>query len=366
MTDVKRKAKRRLSNFDFSQEGAHLALVHKEQGGAANGYATLVMKSAANFSDEFIEKMQQVRVTLELPEFLTQFFNLYYDDAEVLARLMGYVPEEEEESETLDYYQDYIEGRLEAFEVIKSLNESKSLAEGLSNLSEDKYLAVLRDQERLEKSFEKVELAKAEAVEKQAEAKQPVVAEPKKTTARIIAKAEISDAGHKAESSEAVEKQAVEGNDANEAVKAESTAKTKLAKSEVTMTKEAVVVEKVSQTEMVEKAEFDLIQKAMAEQKAELQKAMEMIEVFKAEKKEAIAKARKDVLVEAIQEENAEVIFKAVGELEDEAFDAVVGVLKSLATASEKNEMFVEKGVSIEGDGAEDELTAVLKARYKK
>ena len=72
------KAKRKLSNFDFSGENAAVALVNKTQGGGANGYKTLVMKAA------------DVVVELSMEEFLHRFFNMWYDDAEYLAKLMGY------------------------------------------------------------------------------------------------------------------------------------------------------------------------------------------------------------------------------------------------------------------------------------
>lgn len=42
------KAKRRLTNIDFSKEGSHLALVHKDQGGSANGYSTLITNLRIN------------------------------------------------------------------------------------------------------------------------------------------------------------------------------------------------------------------------------------------------------------------------------------------------------------------------------
>ncbi|MEG2307295.1 MAG: hypothetical protein RSB94_08150, partial [Erysipelotrichaceae bacterium] len=58
-TENKRVAKRRLVDIDFSKEGAHLALVHKDQGGAANGYTTLVMKATDKYSPEFIQKASQ-------------------------------------------------------------------------------------------------------------------------------------------------------------------------------------------------------------------------------------------------------------------------------------------------------------------
>lgn len=73
-----KKAKRRLTNFDFSGENHHVALVHRAQNGAANGYQTLIMKSS------------DVSVELSMAEFLTRFFNIWSGDAEFLARLLGY------------------------------------------------------------------------------------------------------------------------------------------------------------------------------------------------------------------------------------------------------------------------------------
>lgn len=46
------KAKRRLTNFNFEANGSHVALVHKEQGGAANLYTTLLTKSTAGITDQ--------------------------------------------------------------------------------------------------------------------------------------------------------------------------------------------------------------------------------------------------------------------------------------------------------------------------
>ena len=39
------KAKKRLKNFDFSGQNAHMALVHEDQGGPANGIKTLITKA---------------------------------------------------------------------------------------------------------------------------------------------------------------------------------------------------------------------------------------------------------------------------------------------------------------------------------
>lgn len=109
------KAKRKLKDFDFSKEGAAIALVHKNQGGAANGYKTLVMKATDKYSPEFIEKASQVKVTLSLPDFLEKFFHVWGEDAELLATLFGYEPSEDnsEEYSTQSFWSWYREKAME-------------------------------------------------------------------------------------------------------------------------------------------------------------------------------------------------------------------------------------------------------------
>lgn len=46
------KAKRRLTNFNFEKSGSHVALVHKDQGGAANNYTTILTKSTSGITDQ--------------------------------------------------------------------------------------------------------------------------------------------------------------------------------------------------------------------------------------------------------------------------------------------------------------------------
>ena len=46
------KAKRRLSEFNFESSGSHVALVHKEQGGPANLYTTLLTKATESITDQ--------------------------------------------------------------------------------------------------------------------------------------------------------------------------------------------------------------------------------------------------------------------------------------------------------------------------
>ena len=114
----KQKAKRKLKGFDFAKEGAAVALVGPSVGGPANGIPILIAK-ANNFSPEFIKKMQQIQVTMELPDFLEKFFGIWGSDAEVLARLMGYVEPEDETMESKEDYDKWIEERFQSFSIIK-------------------------------------------------------------------------------------------------------------------------------------------------------------------------------------------------------------------------------------------------------
>lgn len=54
------KAKRKLKNFDFSGEDAHMALVNSDQMGPANGITTLVLKSADQFTEKQLESIKQI------------------------------------------------------------------------------------------------------------------------------------------------------------------------------------------------------------------------------------------------------------------------------------------------------------------
>ena len=65
---------------------------------------------------------------------------------------------------------------------------------------------------------------------------------------------------------------------------------------------------------MIEKSQYDAIQKALNEQKEQLEKATKALAEFEAKEKEAIAKARKaDILAAVEAEDIADKLFKAVG-----------------------------------------------------
>lgn len=309
----KQKAKRKLKGFDFAKEGAAVALVGPSVGGPANGIPLLIAK-ANNFSPEFIQKMQQIQVTMELPAFLEKFFGIWGSDAEVLARLMGYEkPEDEDEEEDYDdWYENYIEEKLSAFSIIKSLHEAKNLPEALSQLTEQDYLDVLHDQVLIEKALKEFDAksdTSAKDVEKQVEASASKVTKNKK------------------------EKQ-------------------------------------MATPEMVEKSELIALQKSLEDQKVALEKALADVKRFEDEKKEAIVKSKTDAVKAVVKDEKqAAVVVKAALALEDQAdFDALVEVFKSMNALIEKSALFQEQGVSAEASEdkpGETKLMKALKARHQ-
>lgn len=333
---MENKPKRKLKNISFEQDGAHIALCSKEQGVANKADYALVLRSKM-FSEEFVQKLQQVKVTLELPEFLRRFFDVYYEDAEVLARLMGYVePEEDTEETEEDYWENYIQTKLQAFEIIKSAHEG-DYTQVLANLEEEQYLSILQDQEKLEKAIAKYDLKKQEELAKaEAERKKPRV---KKSTASKTAevKPQIVDEVNKGGVITPVVKQ----------------------NKEQSMT-QSTTVEQTVEVEMVAKAELDVIQKAFKEQQEQLEKALASVAKFEQERKEQIAKSRKDQL-QAACGEHAEVLFKAVGEAEEGVFADVVKALSAMKEQVEKSKLFEEVGANVEPEEPADNATAAVK-----
>ena len=310
MTTKKRVAKRRLTNIDFSQEGSHLALVHKDQGGSANGYSTLVMKATGKYSDEFLKKAAQVQVTLSFEEFLQRFFGLWYEDAKVLASVLGM---QDEPVEDENWYQDYIEEQVEKFEILKSAHEAENKVEFLSKLSEDDYLTLLQNQEMLEKALQNVG-------------------------------EQSPNGGGDSPINEAVKEQPI----TKKATKAVHT------QEEDSMSGKA--------PEMIEKSQYEEVLKQQQETQELLQKALASVAEFEKKEKEAVAKARKADLLAAVEvEEVAETLFKAVGELEAEQFDAVVEVVKALNAKVEKQGFFEEQGSAAEGQ-QDQNVSPVAKA----
>lgn len=328
---TQKKAKRKLSDISFEQEGAHIALVSKKQGGPANGADYSLVLKGTHFSQEFIEKVQQVKVTLELPEFLRKFFSMYYEDAEILARMMGYVAPTPTNVEAPMSHEDYIQSKLQAFEIMKSVNDCTNLAEALSQLDETEYMAMLEDQVELEKAFAKQESDEA-------------------TGNSVSESVPSTNAG--------VEK----------SVEPTGSELQQLEKSEMT---QEVNKEVAPTVEMVEKSVLESIQKAFDEQKVALEKALETVAQFEADKKSAVEKAKTEQIQAIVKDEvRTQAIAKAALSLESEDdFSAFVAAIQAMMATVETSEMFVEKGASVQEEAPviqESAVAKVLKAKLTK
>ena len=210
--------------------------------------------------------------------------------------MLGYVEPEDEETEDYDdWYENYIEEKLSAFTIIKSLHEAKNLPEALAQLTEQDYLDVLNDQVLIEKALKEFD--------------------------------------EKSDTSTNVENTKVEAS-----------------ASRVNKKKE----KQMATPEMVEKAKFVEVQKQLEDQKVELAKALEQLNKIEQEKKEAIVKSKTDAVKAVVKDEKqAAVVVKAALALEDQAdFDALVEVFKSMNAVIEKSALFVEQGVSAEAEEA--------------
>jgi hypothetical protein len=402
------KTKRKLSNIDFSAEGSHIALVSKDQGGPASGADYKLVLKASNFSEEFVQKMQQVRVTMELPDFLRRFFSLYGDDAEVLALMMGYEPMHKMPDGEMMYnadHEDYIQSRLESYEVMKSAYSAESLSQLLSELDENEYLALLNDQALIEKAFDKLEKAykpkvgdmvswnssggratgKIEKIVQDGTIKVPNTSFSVKgtednpaTLIRLYRDDKPTDVrvGHKSSTLTKVQKSLdteskptafAEDNDTstNASVETSQGVSTSVNKEELEKSK----MDDELKVETVEKAQFELVQKALEEQKVQLQKALNTIAEFEADKKEAINKAKTEKIKAIVKDEsNVQAIAKAGLTLESEDdFTAFVLAIEAIMQVVESSDMFVEKGASTEEASSKESAVArLLKAKQAK
>ena len=313
------KAKRRLTDIKFDHLGGHVALVGKHQGGPANGYSTLIFKATNDVPNDIIEKATQVSVTMDFEDFLVKFFNMYYEDAEVLATLLGFEKEDEEDSsEEYDYereYKKYIDKRVAAITIMKSVYSKQDVKKALSGLSYKDSLAVLEAQELLEKAMSSVNSEGDNVSVKKAEMDSP----SKTHTEEIMEKEMIQKALH-----------------------------------EELVTKAVTEAVEVVKSEMAAQAEI-------------LKAAQEELAVFKAKELEAIVKARKSALAGVLAEDAVEDMFKATEILSQEAFETVVKSLAVKAAQLEESELFKETGVP--GQSEQDPVkmdgtAAILKAKY--
>lgn len=182
-----KKAKRRLFDFDFSKEGAAVHLVGPKQGGPANGTPVLITKSTNTLPDvskedlvEVSKALEQITVNMSMEQFLRKFFDMWYDDAELLTKLLGFQTEyeyykEQNTDEAYDHTK-WLEEKVSQFTVMKSMLDGS-----LETITKSSLLDTLALQEKFETALEsynksekekqmnELEIAKAAQVKAEAE-----------------------------------------------------------------------------------------------------------------------------------------------------------------------------------------------------
>lgn len=313
-----KKATRKLSDISFEKEGSAVALVGPHQGGPANAWNTLITKSTVDISNEQVEKASMVQVEMTITEFLVRFFNLWYDDAEVLARVMGY----DTDADSGDSYEDWIDKRVEAITIMKSLvldKEENQINKAVASLKPEELLAVLSTQ----KTFEQNLSSKEGVLALKGAFSPSVEISTNKGT-------EMTEFVTKAVHEEAVSK-AVE----------EAVAKAEAAKEEV-----------------------------IKEKQAELDKALELVKSFEAKEKESVVKGRKETLKQAgVAEDEVEALFKSTEAIDADSFALIVKSISAKIKAVEETDLFKENGVSGESSATSEDgvaaLTKALEKQYK-
>lgn len=346
MTEVKRPSKpsKKLSNITFEHDDAHIALVSKQQGGGAVGHNYAIVLKANKFDPVEVKKASKVQVELEITEFLTRFFYMCQVDAEILARTLGFTTKMQEkmileqkekmlenEEEKIDpeypsYDSDeeeinmYVTSKVQSINIMKALHNEATRVEAMANLTKDEYLQLLKDQAMLEKAMKKVEALKAK-----------------------------------------------ESNSPASAAGSEDTTSVNVDKSKVSQPAKSDKLDKLENKVMVEE-----LQKALDNQKVELEKALAQIAEFEKAKKEALVKAKTDKIAEAVKDEQlAAILVKAGLTLDsDEDFNTYVGAVSTLSEKIEKSALFREEGVSAHQEQKEVKKTsgvaAILEKKYNK
>lgn len=312
------QARKRLSNFNFEGEGSHVALVGKHQGGPANGVTTLMTKATNQITEDQVEKATMVQVEMNIVDFLMTFFGLWYEDAMVLARIMGLDTEDDTEEEDEDWWENYINERVSAVSLMKSLVMDKSEAEvhkAIANLKPEELLLLLETQKKFEQA-----LSSKEGVTASKGAKSP-----------------------------SVEKSNNKGNQMSEFVT------------------KAVHEEQISKAveEAVAKAVQEKEQEIVAKQ-AEIDQAKEVIKNLEAKEKESVEKGRKAALKEAGRaDEEVEALYKSTEALDTESFNMIVKAMAKDKKAVEESDLFKESGVSGETVDVEEDGVAALTKSYQ-
>lgn len=302
----KPKATRRLSNFNFQHDGAHVALVGPSVGGPANGITTLVTKSTVGISPEVVQKASEVTVTLQFPEFLRRFFGMYWEDSEILSLALGYGLTEEVLWEDGMTYKEYLDAKVKTMQIMKSVYKAEDVEKALSELTPDQMLSLLQDQEVIEKAM----------------------------SSALPAGESLND---------------------NPPINEEHTLETILKSAHEELVTKAVA------------AALEPVQKALDDQTVILKAAQDKLAEFEAATIATQEAARKEQLSAVVAEDQVETLFKSLAPLDDASFEVVLQGYRVQKAAVDASEMMNETGMTGVGetDQAEvDNLKAILKAKY--
>lgn len=145
--------------FDFEANekmplGPHISYTTASVGGAASGLnKPVVLKSDDEpgiTKEDFaiLKAAKEVRLELSMEEFLRRWCGLYYDEAALLAKILGYESSLDDDATDAnsEYYQNWVDERVSQVTLLKSLNTE----EDFYNLKAAEQFAVLEAQKMFE------------------------------------------------------------------------------------------------------------------------------------------------------------------------------------------------------------------------
>lgn len=297
------KAKRRLTNISFEKEGCHVALVHKDQGGAANGYTTLVLKATDDIEDsavtEQLEAVEKAKYYQELRSTLEETLRDHFE-------------------ESLEYNWLYLEDFNDTQVVFST--DGKIYTAGYSLGENDKYVF--------------------DPVAKEVDIK------------RVY---ELTPDGEMLLSEDALK----EMESGIRELFTKSLENTDTVNRASTLLKSTLEKEKTKMDE-IQKA----VAEAEKVLKAQIEEMQSKLEAYATAEKESKLALRKSALAEVVAEDQIEGILKNAEALSEEAFAAIVATMKSLKAPVVDQDLMVQK--SGEGESVVEGSTtaAILKARF--
>lgn len=296
------KAKKRLSNFSFDHEGAHIALVHKDQGGPANLKTTLLTKSTSGITD------QQVASQLALIEKAKL-------NSQIQQELSAAIKQKFQDDDEWLYLEDFDD--VNAF-----FWRENSLYMVAYSLGQNEEYLIADEAKSVEKEWFYVETGKV------------VISEQ--------AKDKLEDGEY------VLVNKALNNPETNSRVQKALTAFTE---------KKEKMQEEIQKAVAAKDAEI-------AQLKADMASLQEIVKAAEAAKKESLLKARETEVASVLKEGAADLV-KSTADLSDEAFAQIIKALGVQKAAIEQSDLMNEVSSPNAQEPVEKNTTAeIIKARY--